>query len=408
MNRNFALVFSIWIATALLSYLPLLAQQKKKKSSSDFVEFILSGMPRKLLSSGKEKSQFPQESQKSDTLIASPEGSEKIQYWATGGSGGIREGNNLALTTEQMRKAIRNYLQTRGFDNDSLLIKDLFLENRPTLDFIDLGMPRSLMREDTTDLYDVFEEEIVIVSEEVNIDSTWVTLSNYYSIWDTETINPYKFDISQLRDTIPLLLFDSAKQQRWSPPLASLKVTSEFGMRGWRWHHGIDLDLRTGDPVFASFDGVVRLKRYERGGYGNFLVIRHNNGLETLYAHLSRHLVQVGDTVTAGQTIGLGGSTGRSTGPHLHYEVRYNGYALDPKYIYDFERGSIISHIFHLSPTHFQYLLNQRQAIYHIIKRGDTLSRIARKYRTSVSRLVKLNGISYSTPLKPGRQLRVR
>jgi murein DD-endopeptidase MepM/ murein hydrolase activator NlpD len=179
-------------------------------------------------------------------------------------------------------------------------------------------------------------------------------------------------------------------------------------MRGWRWHHGVDLDLNTGDPVYASFDGVVRIKRYERGGYGNFVVLRHSNGLETLYAHLSKQILQVGDTVSAGQLIGLGGSTGRSTGPHLHYEVRYNGYAFDPKYIYDFEQGTIISNIFYLSPNHFQHLLNQRQTVSHIVKRGDTLSRIARKYRTSVQQLMKLNGLSASTILRPGRRVRVR
>jgi murein DD-endopeptidase MepM/ murein hydrolase activator NlpD len=393
----------------------LLAQKKttKKESAGDFIEFTIPGNRWKpsdeAFINGKQSKGFEKEQGQNttiDTLIANENGTEKILRLATGGSSGIQDGN--AAQTEQMRKALRNYLQTRGFDNDSLMIKDLFNENRPALDFIDLGMRRSLLREDTTDLYDVAEEEIVVVSEEVNIDSTWVTMSDYYSIWDTETINPYKFDIRQLRDTIPLILFDSLREQRWSPPLASIKLTSEFGMRGWRWHHGVDLDLNTGDPVYASFDGVVRIKRYERGGYGNFVVLRHSNGLETLYAHLSKQILQVGDTVSAGQLIGLGGSTGRSTGPHLHYEVRYNGYAFDPKYIYDFEQGTIISNIFHLSPNHFQHLLNQRQTVSHIVKRGDTLSRIARKYRTSVQQLMKLNGLSASTILRPGRRVRVR
>ncbi len=393
----------------------LLAQKKtiRKSSSGEFTEFTIqdgrwrpsaeaniNGRHSKATQAGKE-TQTP-----FDSLVAGVSGSQTINIMATGGSSGIQDGN--AAQTEQMRQALRSYLQSKGFDNDSLIIRDLFNENRPPLDFIDLGIKRSMLREDTTDLYDVAEEDIVIVSEEVNIDSTWITISDYYSIWDTEVINPYRFDIRQLRDTIPLVLFDSLKEQRWSPPLATIKLTSNFGMRGWRWHHGVDLDLNTGDPVYASFDGVVRIRRYERGGYGNFVVLRHSNGLETLYAHLSKHMVQVGDTISAGQLIGLGGSTGRSTGPHLHYEVRYNGYAFDPKYIYDFEQGEIISNIFHLNPGHFQHLLNQRQVVSHIIRNGDTLSRIAQKYRTTVRQLMQLNGISASTVLRPGRRIRVR
>jgi murein DD-endopeptidase MepM/ murein hydrolase activator NlpD len=414
MKQNFTLTFCL----SLILFLPtewLLAQKKatKKESSGDFIEFTLPGNRWKpsneALINGKRTKGFLKgggEQDSTDTLLANENGTEKMHNLATGGSSGIQDGN--AAQTERMRQALRSYLQTRGFDNDSLVIKDLFNDNRPTIDFLDLGVRRSMLREDTTDLYDVSEEDIVVVSEQVNIDSTWITISDYYSIWDTEVINPYKFDIRQLRDTIPLVLFDSLKEQAWSPPLASIKLTSEFGMRGRRWHHGVDLDLNTGDPVYASFDGVVRIKRYERGGYGNFIVLRHSNGLETLYAHLSKQLLQVGDTVSAGQIIGLGGSTGRSTGPHLHYEVRYNGYAFDPKYIYDFEQGTIISNIFRLSPEHFQHLLNQRQVISHIVKRGDTLSRIAQKYRTSVRQLMKLNGITASTILRPGRRVRIR
>ncbi|MCS7020094.1 MAG: M23 family metallopeptidase [Cytophagales bacterium] len=412
MKKSF---FTILLFALLWLTNDLLAQKKatRKENTGDFVEFTIPGQRWKLSDEASINGKRTKGTQSGkngnsllDTLVAQENGKEKINRMATGGSSGIQDGHTAQ--TEQMRKALRNYLQSRGFDNDTLIIKDLFNENRPPLDFLDLGMRRSMLREDTTDLYDVPEEDIVIVSEEVNIDSTWITISDYYSIWDTENINPYKFDIRQFRDTIPLILYDSLKQQRWSPPLTNIKLTSEFGMRGWRWHHGVDLDLNTGDPVFASFDGVVRIRRYERGGYGNFIVLRHSNGLETLYAHLSKQLLQVGDTVSAGQIIGLGGSTGRSTGPHLHYEVRYNGYAFDPKYIYDFEEGKIISHIFRLSPEHFQHLLNQRQTISHIVKRGDTLSRIARKYRTSVRQLIKLNGISATATLKPGRRIRVR
>lgn len=116
------------------------------------------------------------------------------------------------------------------------------------------------------------------------------------------------------------------------------RITSNYGYRPkfGRMHKGVDLHLRMNDTVRAAFDGKIRLVNNEPKGYGNYVIIRHPNGLETVYGHLNKHLVKANQTVKAGDPIGLGGSTGRSTGPHLHFETRYMGYAINPCAIFDF------------------------------------------------------------------------
>lgn len=252
------------------------------------------------------------------------------------------------------------------------------------------------------------ELSIVEVSEQMKMDCVWVTIAEYYSIWDSRTVNPYKVDPTTYKDTIPFALFDSINGLSWHMPLDVSIVNSHFGNRHWRWHYGTDLDLVTGDPVYAAFDGIVRINQYNGGGYGNYVMLRHYNGLETLYGHLSKSNVKVGQLVKAGEIIGLGGSTGRSSGPHLHYEVRYEGNAIDPETLYDFPKNSLKADTFRLIPAHFDYVREARQVVYHKVKPGDTLSGISRKYRVSMSTICRLNGISTRTTLNVGRRLRIR
>ena len=122
------------------------------------------------------------------------------------------------------------------------------------------------------------------------------------------------------------------------------RLTSPYGWRArfGRMHRGVDLNLRVGDSVVAAFDGKVRLVKYEAAGYGHYVVIRHDNGLETVYGHLSRTLVKPGQRVRAGQLIAKGGNTGRSTGPHLHFETRFMGLAVNPEAIIVF--GNHVTH----------------------------------------------------------------
>lgn len=266
----------------------------------------------------------------------------------------------------------------------------------------------SIVAEDTSTIQDA-ETNIVEVSEEIRVDSAWVKIAEYYSIWDSRIVNPYKIDRYSFDEPVNIVLFDSTKGYGYAMPQRKTKVNSKFGMRGWRPHFGIDLELDTGDSIYAAFDGIIRIVAYEGGGWGKFVLIRHYNGLETLYGHLSKHLVQTGTYVKAGDLIGLGGSTGRSSGPHLHLEVRYQGNPINPEDIYDFENWTLQASEFVLTQDNFRYNTTvARRVIYHRVRQGDNLYAIARSYGTTVSRLKKLNGNISSVNLKPGKRIRVK
>ena len=150
------------------------------------------------------------------------------------------------------------------------------------------------------------------------------------------------------------------------------KVTSEYGYRPRfrRMHRGVDLSLCTGDTVRAAFSGIVRIVSYEKGGYGNYVVIRHDNGVETVYGHFSKHLVKREQIVSAGHPIGLGGSTGRSTGPHLHFEIRYLGLALNPSAIIDFKEGVVRQDIYTFNKMTYQNYSKPQKKKYNTKKKN--------------------------------------
>jgi murein DD-endopeptidase MepM/ murein hydrolase activator NlpD len=265
----------------------------------------------------------------------------------------------------------------------------------------------SIVSEDTSSMEDG-ELSIVEVTEEMKMDCVWVKIAEYYSIWDSRSVNPYRIDHSNFKDTVQITLYDSTQGRYFHPPLRKTFVTSDFGARWSRWHFGTDLELDIKDSVFAVFDGIVRMSKYDGGGYGNYITLRHYNGLETLYGHLTKSFVEVGQYVKAGDFIGWGGSTGRSTGPHLHFEVRFEGSPIDAEYFFDFEDGQVISRVCLITKENFQYLNRARKVYYHRVKSGDTIGGIAKKYKVSAGRICKLNGISMRTTLKVGRKLRIR
>lgn len=277
----------------------------------------------------------------------------------------------------------------------------------------------SIVSEDTTTLNNG-GQEIVEMSEEVLIDSSWVKVAGYYSIWDTERVNPYHVDGRRYRDSLKLRLTDPPRERLASMALATTPVTSGFSFRGYRWHFGMDLDLETGDSVRSVFDGVVRISAWDGGGYGHYLLVRHYNGLETLYGHLSKALVPVGTFVKAGQLIGYGGSTGHSTGSHLHFEVRYQGNPINPALLYDFPGYKLRNEQFTITARLFDYYnravrhvrsggaqpTRARRIVTHKVRSGDTLSEVAERYGVRVSTLKKLNpGVR---TLQPGRKLRIK
>jgi len=263
--------------------------------------------------------------------------------------------------------------------------------------------------------------------------------------WSEDYPDAYKMPLDSIPDKISIWVLDTAGKYR-CPDQA--KVYSPFGYRHRRRHQGVDLPLHTGDPVYAAFSGKVRMSKYYQG-YGNLIVIRHENGLETFYAHLSKRLVEVGDWVEAGDKIGLGGSTGRSTGAHLHFETRFDGYAFDPQWLIDFESGELRHRLFVLKKKYLsassRYVPESEQeeeditigdekdyavadsiaqakkaeeekraaelaaAKYYKVRSGDSLWTIAKNNGTTVNALLRLNpSITKNTTLKIGRTIRVK
>lgn len=185
-------------------------------------------------------------------------------------------------------------------------------------------------------------------------------------------------------------------------------ITSPFGPRGNYFHSGIDIKLQTGDTVRAVLDGTVRVVRVNRGGYGKVIIVKHDRGFETLYAHLSKCIAVQNNTVSAGDVIALGGNTGRSTGSHLHFEIRHCGEPFDPLALMNFEDYSLKCDTLVLTPECFGTGFTTASASRHKVRKGDTLSSIASKYRLSVSRLCRLNNITPTTVLKVGKNLILR
>lgn len=239
-----------------------------------------------------------------------------------------------------------------------------------------------------------------------------------YQNWDTENIWHKKRTVIFPNDSSLFfqLIQDSCD---FAFPTDLGRQTSPFGPRWGRLHAGLDLDLDTGDPVYSMFEGLVRISQFS-DTYGNVVVVRHPNGLETLYAHMSARMVVPGQYVQAGTMLGLGGNTGRSYGAHLHFETRYLGNPFDPAYMITPNQKALKSPVFELTkkklnaPTTAPAAPSANNSKggtgnkYHTVKRGDTLSSIASKNRTTVSKLCKLNKIKPSTNLKIGQKIRVR
>ena len=202
--------------------------------------------------------------------------------------------------------------------------------------------------------------------------------------------------------------------RRFVMPTTNTKITDIFGYRPRRRrvHQGLDIKVFTGDTIYAAFDGKVRITSYQRRGYGHYVVIRHNNGIETLYAHLSKKLVKVNQNVKAGDPIGLGGNTGRSSGSHLHFETILMGKSIDPALLFDFKNQSVTGDYYMYRKPGSKYVENGKVKVagpeskFHKVKSGDTIEKIARKYGVSQRRIFELNGLNSQSIIRPGQNLR--
>lgn len=242
----------------------------------------------------------------------------------------------------------------------------------------------------------------------------------YGGVWNNRYVNVYG-SVESVPETFKVDL------SNFSMPTMGY-TTSNYGHRGRRIHHGIDLKVQVGDTIYAAFDGKVRICEYERRGYGYYVVIRHPNGLETVYGHLSKFLISDNDVVKSGDPIALGGNTGRSTGSHLHFETRFLGRSINPVDIIDFEnktchRDTYVVHTSTLgtpgraarsvanTSSRSSAKSTNKYATgtvsYYRIKKGDTLARIAKSQGVTVKQLCKLNNMSTTETLRLGKSLRV-
>ena len=227
-----------------------------------------------------------------------------------------------------------------------------------------------------------------------------------YPAWDNDYVQAYKNAVIPETYTFDLTGF--------AMPTHNTRITDVFGYRPRRrrMHYGLDIKVFVGDTIRAAFDGKVRIvKNQGRRGYGKYIVIRHDNGLETVYGHLSKQTVVENQLVRAGECIGLGGNTGRSTGSHLHFETRFLGLPINPALMFDFEKQDILadSYTFHRSGNKRKVggaSTPQGDGLFYKVKKGDTLGRIAARQGVSVSQLCKLNRITTKTILRPGQVLR--
>lgn len=298
-----------------------------------------------------------------------------------------------------------------------------------------------LVQDDTSSI-DEGELQIVEIEEMAQFEGSdeMVQIASYFSIWDTRVVDPYGINPLEFEEVIPIKLYDLTQGRYWSSPLDKCPLTSHFGWRSRRWHKGTDIDLETGDPVYAAFDGIVRIAGYH-GGWGNTVLIRHYNGLETLYGHLSKIYHEPNTIVKAGDKIALGGNTGRSSGSHLHFETSYEGNQFDAENIFTFSREEgkteLKNQDFMLTSDLYNYLRGGRSRpvtptedvaistdeeefeeeeiptntvsyVWITVKRGDTLSEIASRNKTSVDEICKLNKIKTYHRLYPGMRLRIK
>ncbi len=265
---------------------------------------------------------------------------------------------------------------------------------------------------------DLLPQKIVVRTKEGDVvykiapqfmfgDSTLLTHhpadSLYHFIWTDERVNPYG------------TMFDSLKEDVHIPMAGFVLpapgyVTSPYGWRRYRMHKGTDIKVQIGDSIRAAWSGQVRIVGWDPRGYGYYVVIRHDNGLETIYGHLSRPLVDEYEKVPAGFVIGMGGNTGRSTGSHLHWEIRYLGEAMNPASFVDFSTGQLKNADEYVIGIKAMKQARAEQAAmkYHKVRSGDTLSGIAKKYGTTVKRLCQLNNIRETKILQIGMKIRVR
>ncbi len=279
----------------------------------------------------------------------------------------------------------------------SVLSLSVYSQKNVPIDTIIRGNLKVVLYEDKTWDYIEFQTS----ANEYTID----TVALFSEYWNTNVVLPRKPDYARTKDTC-VINFKQGSGNYVFPRMG--KLISPFGIRKGRMHTGIDIQLDLGDTIVAAFDGIVRYAGWNNSGYGNTVIIRHYNGLETLYAHLSAINCSVNQRIKAGELVGLGGATGRASGNHLHFETLLKDNAFNPELIFKVSTGELVADEIPIYPENFNYLKNTSNSDYHVVKKGDTLYAISLKYKVSVNQICKLNGITEKSILSLGQRLRLR
>lgn len=284
----------------------------------------------------------------------------------------------------------KSLIQNMNREQLSLLVDFLF-----EMDTI----PGDLMKE-INQAIEVFNEEDTKLESKTQINPS-VPSSDLYSIWEINSLFPEKDMLRLKGDTSVTLLLNGGERGDYFHPFNGA-MTSGFGWRDSAQHNGVDIDLNKGDKVCAAFDGMVRIaKRF--GGFGNVVIVRHYNGLETVYAHLSKLKVKPGQVIIAGQVVGLGGSTGHSTGSHLHFEVRFKGVPINPKYLISFKEQKLFCDAITIKKTRWGLAAFPTGEKEHVVEKGDTVFELAKRYATTTVSIKQINGLTGRVRLKPGQ-----
>lgn len=252
----------------------------------------------------------------------------------------------------------------------------------------------------------IFNNDIVVACEPLKDAAAFSYPASgiYNDIWCQINPNPYPIEMIDSDSILEIgLISDTSK---FSMPCSNAPVTSKYGWRDGRMHQGIDLGVDYSLPVYSTFDGVVRYAKFFQG-YGRLVIVRHYNGLETYYAHLSRIIVKPGQFIKAGETIGRAGNSGKSSGTHLHYEIRYKGVPLNPAHLVSFKENKLSNDKIILKKIKRNFFVYSENAIIYSVQSGDFLYKIAKEYGITVQQLCDMNDLSKNTRLKVGQLIKI-